>query len=72
MYVDFGAELKKNFRGDAFEELSLIAGLYKSIRETIPGFKALKILIEGKETESLGGHINILKPFGEEITEGVS
>jgi hypothetical protein len=71
MYVDFGDELKRNFRGDAFEELSLIAGLFNSIRETIPGFKALKILIEGKETESLGGHINILKPLGEEIAEGV-
>jgi hypothetical protein len=71
IYVDFGDELKRNFRGDAFEELSLIAGLYNSIRAVIPGFKSLKILIEGKETESLGGHINILKPLGEEIAEGV-
>ncbi len=71
MYIDIGAELKRSFKGDAREELELIAGLYKNIKSTIPGFSALKILIEGSEAESFGGHIDLSRPIGEEIAESI-
>jgi hypothetical protein len=67
IYIDLSNEIRKNFKGDAFEEFSIIAGLYRSIKITIPDFTALKILIEGKEVESFGGHVDISKPIGEEI-----
>lgn len=71
IYIDFGSEIQKNFNGDVNDELSIIGGLYKGLKETIPGLSGIKILIEGKEAESLGGHINILKPIGEEIAYSV-
>lgn len=71
VYIDLGNELKKNFRGDASEELNIIAQLYKGIEQAVPGFKALKILIEGHEAETLGGHINISEPIGKEIAENI-
>jgi hypothetical protein len=71
VYVDLGNELKKNFRGGASEELNIIAGLYKGIEQAVPGFKALKILIEGHEAETLGGHIDISEPIGKEIAENI-
>ena len=71
IYIDFGGELIKNFKGDALEELRIIAGLYRGIKSTVPGFTALKILIEGRETESFGGHIDISKPIGGEIAEAI-
>lgn len=63
VYVDLGGELRRNFKGDALEELSMIAGLYKSLKDNIPEMTAMKILIEGKEVESLGGHIDISGPI---------
>lgn len=71
MYIDLSGELKKNFRGDASEELNIIAGLYKSIEPVVPGLTALKILIEGHETDTFGGHIDISKPIGKEIAEDI-
>ncbi len=71
VYIDFGGELKNNFKGDATEELRMIARLYKGIKFKVPGFTALKILINGKETESFGGHIDISRPIGEEIAESI-
>lgn len=71
VYIDLAGELKKNFRGSAAEELSLLAGLYKEISFTVPGFTALKILIDGKEVESFGGHIDISRPIGEKIAESI-
>jgi hypothetical protein len=71
IYMDFSDELKKNFKGDAFEELTLIGGLYKKIKAAIPNFTAMKILIEGKEVESFGGHIDISKPLGEAVAQSI-
>ncbi len=71
IYADFGDELRRNVHVDAREELEIVAGLYNSLRTTIPGFTALKILIGGKEAESLGGHIDISKPIGEEIASSI-
>jgi len=69
IYIDIGSELKRSFKGDAFEELTVIAGLYKKIKSTIPDFTAMMILIEGRETDSFGGHIDISRPIGEQIAE---
>ncbi len=71
VYIDFSGEIKKKFSGDATEELNVIAGLFKGIKAEIPGLKALKILIEGREAESFGGHIDISKPIGREIAETI-
>ena len=71
IYIDVGGELKRNFKGDAFEELAVIAGLYNKIKFTIPDFTALMFLIDGRESESFGGHIDISRPIGEEIAEAV-
>ncbi len=70
IYADFSGELRKNFKGDASEEYRIIADLYRKIKITVPAFRSLKILIDGKEAESFGGHIDISKPIGEKI-EGV-
>lgn len=67
IYADFSSELKKKFKGDAFDEHQIIAGLYRNIRVNVPNFNSLKILIEGKEIDSLGGHIDTSKPIGKEI-----
>jgi hypothetical protein len=67
IYADFSNELRKKFNGDVSEEYQIIAGLYKSIRTNIPDFNSLKILIEGKEVDSFGGHIDISQPIGEAI-----
>jgi len=71
VYVDVGDELKKNFRGDASEELRIFAGLYRSIEAVVPGFTAVKVLMEGPETETIGGHIDLSKPLGKEIAEDI-
>ncbi|UCD34237.1 MAG: hypothetical protein JSU90_08000 [Nitrospiraceae bacterium] len=67
MYVDFGDEIRRGLSLDAGQELKLIAGLYRNIQSTIPEFRALKILIDGQEAESLAGHVDIRRPIGEDI-----
>jgi hypothetical protein len=70
VYVDIGDEIKRDFKGDASDELKIIAGLYRSIEGAVLGFRAVKILINGNEAETLGGHIDISRPVGAEIEGG--
>jgi hypothetical protein len=67
IYIDFSDELKKNYHMDISQELNFLTGLFNGVRSNNPGLTAMKILIEGKEIDSLGGHIDISKPIGEEI-----
>jgi hypothetical protein len=71
IYIDFGEEIKRNFSGGAIDELKLIAGLYTGIKTAVPGCTALKILIQGNEAESIGGHIDISKPIGDEVAGNI-
>lgn len=67
IYADFSGELRKEFNGDAFDEYQIIAGLYKSVKINVPTLNSLKMLIDGKEVDSFGGHIDISNPIGEKI-----
>lgn len=68
-YLNFSDELKRNFQGDALSEFMLLKGLYESVMSNVSGITDLKILIEGKEVESLGEHIYLLCPLGEIVSQ---
>lgn len=68
LYIDLSDEVRRNFQGDAYGELLLLKGLYESIISNLAGIEDLKVLVEGKEIESLGGHISILYPLKNTVT----
>ncbi|MDA8173733.1 MAG: GerMN domain-containing protein [Nitrospiraceae bacterium] len=65
LYVDLSSEFRTNFQGDALSEFLLLRGLYESVLSNIPGIKDVKILIDGKEVQSVGGHIRADIPLGQ-------
>jgi spore germination protein GerM len=56
LYIDLSDEVRRNFQGDAMTEYLLLKGLYESLVSNVQDFQDCKILIEGKEVETLGGH----------------
>lgn len=64
LYADLGSEIRNSFSGDATEEYKMISDLYRGLKKAVPAFRSLKLLIEGQESESIGGHIRITKPIG--------
>ena len=69
LYVDLSDEFRRNFHGDALSEFLLLKGLYESIISNITGVDDVKVLIEGKVMESIGGHLFILYPLKNTLTE---
>ncbi|MBI4687658.1 MAG: GerMN domain-containing protein [Nitrospirae bacterium] len=69
IHVNLSSDLKKNFNGDISEEYSIISSLYNTIKGTVPGFTKMKILIDGREVDTFGGHIDISRPIEEDIVK---
>lgn len=63
LYVDLSDELRRNFQGDALTEYLLLKGLYESLTSNLQDVQDIKILIEGKEAETLGGHLSLKYPL---------
>lgn len=63
LYVDISDEFRRNFQGDVIAEFLLLKGLYKSLISNVGHTIDVKVLIDGKEIESLGGHLPLLYPL---------
>jgi spore germination protein GerM len=63
LYLDLSDELRRNFQGDALTEFLLLKGVYESLISNLQDVQDIKILIEGKEAETLGGHLYLKFPL---------
>jgi hypothetical protein len=68
LYVDLSDEFRRNFQGDALAEFLLLKGLYESLISNEQDIQDVKILIEGKEIETLGGHLPLTYPLKELVS----
>lgn len=63
LYVNLSDEFRRNFQGDVTTEFLLLKGLYESLISNVEDIQDVKVLIEGKEAETLGGHLYLLHPL---------
>lgn len=63
LYIDLSDELRRNFQGDALSEYLLLKAFYESLAANLHELEDVKILVEGKELESLGGHVYLKYPL---------
>jgi hypothetical protein len=68
LYVDLSDEFSRNFQGDVVTELLILRGLYESLVSNVHDIQDIKVLIEGKEVETLGGHFYLLYPLKEMVS----
>jgi hypothetical protein len=63
LYVDLSDELRRNFQGSALSEYLLLKGLYESLISNLQDVEDVKVLVEGKEIETMGGHVFLKYPL---------
>ena len=63
LYLDLSDELRRNFQGDALTEFLLLKGIYESLISNLQEVRDVMILVEGKESETLGGHLYLKFPL---------
>lgn len=62
-YVDFSIELVKNHPGGSSGEIVTIYGIVNTLCANFYDVKNVKILVEGKEIETISGHLDTRYPF---------
>lgn len=62
-YADFSQEIRENHPGGSQMEYLTIYSIVNSLVLNVPEIENVKILIEGREFETLAGHIDIRYPL---------
>lgn len=65
--VNFDSAFIENHPGGSSSEIATIYSLTNSITRNIPAIKKVKILVNGKEMETLKGHIDARYPFAPDM-----
>jgi spore germination protein GerM len=63
-FVDLSQELITNHPGGSCAEELTIYGLANTLITNFPAVKRVRILVEGREIQSLAGHLDLSKSFG--------
>lgn len=61
IYIDLSDDIRRHFSGDAKFEYNLLKSLLETVLTNVPDSKDVKLLLEGKEIETIGGHFNSFK-----------
>ena len=61
--VSFNKDLIRNHPGGSASEMATIYSLTNTLTANILAIKEVKLLVDGKELESIGGHIDTRRPF---------
>jgi spore germination protein GerM len=62
-YVDFGREIMEKFSYGSSSELFAIYAVVDALAFNFKSIKRVAILVEGAERETLGGHVDLTRPF---------
>ena len=63
-YVDFSRELVQNHPGGSSAEELTVYSLSNTLIANFPAIKMVTILVEGREIQSIAGHLDLTIPYG--------
>jgi spore germination protein GerM len=61
--IDFHSNIQENHLGGAYTELLTIYSIVNSLTLNVAEIDSVKFLINGKEVDTLAGHVDIKSPF---------
>jgi spore germination protein GerM len=62
-YVDFSEALSQTHPGGPWAEMLTLRSIMQTVVANVPEIKRVQILIEGREVETLAGHVDIRRPL---------
>lgn len=63
IYVDLSDEVRRNFQGDALSEFLVLKGLYESLIANLQDVQDVKVIVEGREIDTIGSHFYLNTPL---------
>jgi hypothetical protein len=66
-YVDLGGTIVSGQAGGSFDELLAVYAIVNAVTVNLPDISAVQILVDGKQVDSLAGHIDLRYPLGKSL-----
>jgi spore germination protein GerM len=66
-YVDFSSEMDTKHPGGSLNELLTVYTIVNALTTNLPAITAVQILVDGKEVDSLAGHVDLRRPLQENV-----
>ena len=63
MYVDLSPELRQNHPGGTTNEILTVYAIVSALTTNLPAVTGVQILIDGKEVDTLAGHLDLRRPI---------
>jgi hypothetical protein len=62
-FVDLSGEAAANHPGGSFSELLTVYAIVNAVTTNLPAIERVQILIDGKEADTLAGHVDLRRPL---------
>jgi spore germination protein GerM len=63
MYVDLSSEFRQNHPGGTTNEILTVYAIVSALTSNLPSVTGVQILIDGKEVDTLAGHLDLRRPI---------
>jgi spore germination protein GerM len=67
-FVDLSPDVRTRHTGGALDELFTVYTIVNALTTNLPAVKRVQILIEGKEVDTLAGHVDLRHPLQKNLT----
>jgi hypothetical protein len=67
-FVDFSSELSTKHSGGSLNEILTVYAIVDTLTVNLPAIARVQILIDGKEADTLAGHIDLRRPLAKNLT----
>jgi spore germination protein GerM len=67
-FVDLSSEISTKHPGGSFTELLTVYAIVNAVTANLPTVQRVQILIDGKEAETLAGHVDLRRPLVRDVT----
>ncbi|HEY8536682.1 MAG TPA: GerMN domain-containing protein [Vicinamibacterales bacterium] len=62
-YVDLTGEISTNHTGGSLDEILTVYTIVGALTENLPDIRRVQILIDGREVDTLAGHVDLRRPL---------
>ncbi len=66
-FVDLSREVSTGHPGGSLEELFTVYAIVNALTMNVPDITAVQILVEGREVDTLAGHVDLRHPLGKNL-----
>lgn len=67
-FIDLSTDISSKHTGGSFAELLTVYALVNTVTSNLPIVKRVQILVDGREIDTLAGHVDLRRPLQQDMT----